>query len=89
MRGINSGEGLVFVKQSKIDSTIEDIFSYHLHSGSLNRLIPPWSIFRVLQESDQLKNESLAILQLKIGPIKIKWIFQHKAISKTFNFKTR
>lgn len=87
MLGNNSGEGLVFVKQSKIDSPVEDVFSYHLHSGSLTRLIPPWSIFRVLQESDQLKNESLAILQLKIGPIKIKWISQHQGYIENVQFQ--
>lgn len=87
MLGNKSRKKFVFVKRSRIDSPAADVFSYHMHPGSLDRLIPPWSFLRVIQESDHLKNESLAILELKFGPIKIRWISQHKGYVKNIQFQ--
>lgn len=78
---------VIFEKQTEIDSPTEDVFKYHEHSGSLNRLIPPWSFLRVLKESDQIKNGSVAIIEFRFGPLKFKYISHHLGYIKNVRFQ--
>lgn len=79
----------IFVKRAKISSTVEDVFEYHTREGALERLIPPWSLLRILKSNNDIKNGSITTLRLTLGPIGIKWIAQHLGYVQNQQFQDR
>ena len=79
----------VSVKRVELSSSIEDVFEYHTRGGASERLIPAWSSLRVLKSNKDLKNSTIAILRLKVGPIGIRWIAQHSGYIQNRQFQDR
>ncbi len=84
-----SKSSFMFVKRVKLSSNIETVFEYHTHEEAINRLIPPWSPLQVLKSNTDLKNGTIAILRLKIGPFGIRWIAQHSGYIQNRQFQDR
>jgi uncharacterized protein len=57
-----------------IDAPIDTVFAWHEHSGALERLLPPWLPFRVVNESPSLA-DGTTVLGLPLG---LRWIAKHQ-----------
>jgi uncharacterized protein (TIGR01777 family) len=79
----------VFVKRVELSSNVEDVFEYHRREGALERLIPPWSSLRVIKKDIDLKDASIVILRLNVGPIGIRWIAQHSGYIQNRQFQDK
>ena len=82
-------EIMFFVKRVELSSNVEDVFEYHEREGALERLIPPWSSLQVIKRDKDLKDASIVILRLNVGPIGIRWIAQHSGYIQNRQFKDK
>ena len=66
-----------FVKESRIAATPSEVFDFHERPGALIRLTPPWEKVRLVEGGDSLQPGSRAVLEMRLGPLKLHWIAQH------------
>ena len=67
-----------FIKESIIRATPERVFAFHELPDAIERLIPPWEKFRIIQKADISKIGSRAIVEQKIiGNIRLRWVAEH------------
>lgn len=67
----------VFIKSTEIPGTNKDAFDYHSREGALERLVPPWSILRVISHAENIKDGAISTFKVSLGPINFKWIAVH------------
>ncbi len=53
------------------------VFDWHLRPGALERLTPPWADMRVLERTGGPSDGGRVLLQLRRGPLSIKWDIRH------------
>jgi ligand-binding SRPBCC domain-containing protein len=67
----------VFVARSTIDASAEEVFRWHAESGALERLTPPWEPVQVMQAAPGIRNGDRGVLQVRVGPFRVRWEFEH------------
>lgn len=68
----------VFFKSSEIQASARDVFAWHQLPNALRMLIPPWENVSVEQSPASLGDGALAVLVLKLGPMKVRWVAWHR-----------
>ncbi|TVP95895.1 MAG: TIGR01777 family protein [Planctomycetaceae bacterium] len=63
------------------------LFDYHRAPGALGRLIPPWENVRVVSSDGSLEPGSRVVLELKVGPIPLRWVAVHTAYDPPNGFE--
>lgn len=53
------------------------VFDWHLRSGALERLTPPWADMTVLEREGGPANRGRVLLQVRRGPLSVKWAVAH------------
>ncbi|HSH17002.1 MAG TPA: TIGR01777 family oxidoreductase [Verrucomicrobiae bacterium] len=64
------------ITRIEVDATALE--RWHLAPGAFQRLAPPWERMRILQEPDSIVDGARAIIQMKAGPLWVKWVAEHK-----------
>jgi ligand-binding SRPBCC domain-containing protein len=67
----------VFIKSTKIPATNKDAFDYHAREGALERLVPPWSIFKVTSHEGDIRDGAISTFKVSLWPISFKWTAAH------------
>jgi uncharacterized protein len=67
----------VFIAQSTIQASAEDVFRWHAEPGALERLTPPWEPVEVIQAAPGIREGDRGVLQVRVGPFRIRWEFEH------------
>ena len=62
----------LFLKRSTIPASADEVFAWHLRSGALQRLAPPWEWVEVVEESPVAEG-SRSVFRIKAGPFTIRW----------------
>ncbi len=68
---------MLFEKSSTIAAPPEAVFAFHESPGALARLTPPWEKARLVEGGDSIRVGSRAVLEVKIGPIPLRWVAEH------------
>ena len=68
----------VFVKNSPIQASAREVFAWHQSPGALKDLIPPWEKVTVEQAPASLADGAVAVLVLRVGPFKLRWVARHR-----------
>ena len=68
----------VFEKQVTLSASAEAVFNWHARPGAFERLVPPWEQIEVLSHTGGIKDGARAEIQVRIGPIKKRWIAEHR-----------
>ena|SRR5580704_10059221 len=68
---------LEFFAQSRIDAPAEELFRWHADPAALERLTPPWEPIEILQAAPGIQNGDRGTLQVHLGPLRIRWVFEH------------
>jgi len=63
------------------------LFEYHRGPGALGRLIPPWENVRVVSSDGSLEPGSRVVLELKVGPVPLRWVAVHTAYDPPNGFE--
>ncbi len=66
-----------FVKQSRLLAPARAVFAWHQSPGALQALIPPWEPVTVEQPPKSLRDGEIAVLVMKVGPLKRRWVARH------------
>ena len=56
------------------------VFDWHLRSGALERLTPPWADMTVLEREGGPANRGRVLLQVRRGPLSVKWAVAHNRL---------
>lgn len=57
----------------------DEAFALHERSGILEALTPPWEKVRVVRAPESLRVGTEVVLELKIGPLPLRWVARHTA----------
>jgi uncharacterized protein (TIGR01777 family) len=66
-----------FEYRSIMPVSAENLFAYHDRPGALERLLPPWENIKVLERTGGIPDGGKLIMEMKIGPLRKKWIALH------------
>lgn len=77
-RAFGSMSIAMYVKSSEIRARASDVFAWHQSPDALNALIPPWENVTVEQAPVSLGDGALAVLMLRVGPFKFRWVARHR-----------
>jgi uncharacterized protein (TIGR01777 family) len=67
---------------SLVDHSIETVFAWHERRGALQRLVPPWSGARLVEETGSLA-DGRAVIRLPGG---LRWVLQHRDLDPPYRF---
>ncbi len=68
----------VFEQQVTLPASAESVFEWHARPGAFQRLAPPWEQIEVLSHTGGISDGARVELQVRIGPIKKRWIAEHR-----------
>ncbi|GIW70667.1 MAG: hypothetical protein KatS3mg102_0209 [Planctomycetota bacterium] len=66
------------IYRARFEVPAEELFAWHERPGALERLLPPWSGMRVLERQGTIRNGDRAVLQLRLGPLRVRWVALHR-----------
>lgn len=66
-----------FHYESELPFSSDDVFSWHLREGALDRLVPPWINARVVARGSPRQVGSKTILRFGFGPFHTDWVAEH------------
>jgi uncharacterized protein (TIGR01777 family) len=68
----------VFSHSSEVAAPTDEVFAWHERPGAFERLVPPWQEVRVLERTGTIRNGDRTVLQMKVGPKRVRWVALHK-----------
>ncbi len=78
-----------FVKETRIEASPADVWSFHESPGALNRLTPPWERVEVERDDRSLKPGSRVVMKTSLGPIPLRWVAEHTDYDPPHRFVDR
>lgn len=67
-----------FVARSRIAAPAGDVYAWHARPGAFERLTPPWDHIRVLQREGGIEDGGRVLLELRVGPLPLRWTALHR-----------
>lgn len=71
---------------SHVDAPPAEVFAWHARPGALERLLPPWRDVRVVERSGQLRDGATTVLELRLGPLRWRWVAWHRDVQEGRQF---
>lgn len=68
----------VFRKVSRLPHAAGAVYDWHARRGAFNRLVPPWDPVELIEHTGGIENGARAVLELRIGPIPVTWVAEHR-----------
>jgi hypothetical protein len=75
-----------YLHESTVRASPDAVYSWHTRPGALERLKPPWEDLRVVQQSGGIEPGARAVLELRKGPLKLRWHARHEALDSGLGF---
>lgn len=67
-----------FSYRSEIAAEVAQVFDWHERPGAFHRLSPPWEKVKVLSSTGSIRDGARVILELRKGPIPLRWELVHR-----------
>ena len=64
--------------QSEFDVSVDALRDFHFSPNAFSLLTPPWEPTEVVEAPEKLSEGARAVLQVRIGPIKLRWVAVHR-----------
>lgn len=71
-------EERVFVAESTIAASADEVFAYHERNAALRRLTPPYERMEIVRREGGIRDGAQVELRMKIGPIARRWTAEHR-----------
>lgn len=78
---------MLFVKESVIAASVEEVFAFHERPNAFALLQPPWEQAEILLPPRSLEVGTVVKLRTKLGPLWIDVVAQHVAYEKNVRFE--
>lgn len=73
--------------RTTVDAPVEEVFAWHRRPGALERLLPPWETIRVVERSGTIEDGARVVLELRKGPLPLRWVAVHRDYEKNRRFR--
>ncbi len=67
-----------FQYRSEMPASAAEVYAWHVRPGALERLMPPWREICVLRREGGVEDGGTVLLQLRLGPVKWRWLARHE-----------
>jgi ligand-binding SRPBCC domain-containing protein len=74
----------LFIRSSEIAAPAAALRDWHFEEGAFQRLTPPWENVRILESPFPLRDGSRAVVEVRIGPLRRRWIAVHEITEHGF-----
>jgi uncharacterized protein (TIGR01777 family) len=64
-------------RSTRLPFSAEQVWAWHVRPGAFERLTPPWERARVLERPASLEDGSRAVLEVRVGPVPVRWVALH------------
>lgn len=61
-----------------LPASAQEAFAWHERPGAFERLAPPWDPARVLERSGGIRDGDHLVLELRRGPLRLRWRAEHR-----------
>lgn len=78
---------MLFVHESVIEASVEEVFAFHERPDAFQLLLPPWEKAEVLQPPRNLQVGTVVKVRTRVGPIWVDVIAEHVAYEKNERFE--
>lgn|GEM_PF-503429 len=73
-----------FERSSLINAPASEVRAWHFCEGAFEKLSPPWEKATVVDSPGELKDGARAVIEVRIGPIKQRWVAVHEITDDGF-----
>jgi ligand-binding SRPBCC domain-containing protein len=74
----------LFIRSTEIAAPAAALRAWHFEEGAFQRLTPPWEKVRILESPFPLRDGSRAVVEVRIGPFRRRWIAVHEITEHGF-----
>lgn len=67
----------LFVRESTIAATPEEVFRFHERPDAFQTLMPPWEPLQIVRAAGSLEPGAQAVLRGWMGPLPVEWVATH------------
>ncbi len=67
-----------YQRQTQVQTAKSELFDWHECEGAFERLSPPWEQVRVRSRSGTIRDGDTVDLEVKVGPVPVRWRAQHQ-----------
>jgi uncharacterized protein (TIGR01777 family) len=71
---------LIVERTTRVAFPVDEVWQWHLRPGAFERLTPPWEDVRVLERTGGIENGARAVLEVKVGPVPVRWVAVHRDV---------
>lgn len=64
----------VFERHSTMPCPVDELFAYYVRPRAFERLMPPWERFRVVEQTDGMRDGGRLVFDAGPGPFKLRWV---------------
>ncbi len=75
---------LTFIRSCDINAPVEALREWHFRPEAFARLTPPWEKASVIESPGSLVDGARAVIEVRIGPLKKRWIAEHEITGDGF-----
>ncbi len=79
----------LFEKRTRISAPPESVFAFHERPDALELLTPDFANARVIEKTPGIKKGAKVVLEMRIGPVKQRWVAEHTAYEQGRMFQDR
>jgi hypothetical protein len=79
----------LFIKRTRLSTSAERAFQWHVRPGALERLTPPWTRLQVAERHGGIEDGGRVVLKMPIGPLWIRWNAMHFDYVENRQFRDR
>lgn len=71
---------LTVERTTRIEAPVDAVWQWHTRPGAFERLTPPWEEARVLERTSGLENGGRVVLEVKLGPVPLRWVAVYRDV---------
>lgn len=71
---------LVVERTTRVAFPVDEVWQWHVRPGAFERLTPPWEDVRVLERTGGIENGARVVLEVKVGPVPVRWVAVHRDV---------
>ena len=78
-----------FVKASRIEASVHEVFAFHERPEALPRLTPPWEASEVIVPPTSLAVGTVVVVATRVGPFRMRMEAEHVYYERDVEFRDR
>jgi len=68
----------VFVRRTRVQAPVGEVFRWHARPGALERLTAPWEPVELVERTGGIEDGARVVLRMRMGPVRRRWVAEHR-----------